>query len=72
VIGIGAGRRARRVTGIALAAATLAAGVGCGEKEEPDLSTVEVTETAPTVSTPTTPTTPTTPGPAPTTTAPTP
>lgn len=54
----------RRGACLALAAGTLLLGGGCGEKEEPDLSTVEVTtETAPT--TPTTPpaTTPTAPAP---------
>lgn len=57
--------RTRRRAATVLAALSLAVlSVGCGEKEEPDLSTVEVTETA------TTPTTPTTTTPAPTPTVP--
>jgi len=49
--------RPARIAALALALGAIAA-AGCGEKEEPDLSTVEGTTSAPTATTPTTPTTP--------------
>lgn len=58
--------RLLRGSAVALAAFALGiAGFGCGEKEEPDLSTVPQTETLPTTPAPTT-TAPTPPAPTPT------
>ena len=61
-----AGDRLRAAAALVLTAAALAGATGCGEKEEPDLSTVEVT----TETVPTTPTTPTAPATTPTAPAP--